>query len=194
MTLTHCADVSAADWLVRSDTPPDQLITFGPSGYQAYARLRYLPDPAYPGQSEADVELPNDHPSSLSIAKDALRILAGCTDTPEQCYFCIWDGIAGSLLTPTVLQGPLVSVPHRRYALYGGAVTDFLDADEGGQNSLWPVPAFVWPADRQWCFTSDVDPHWGAIGSTDAVITRLLQEKELDVVAASPGEPAPLYY
>ena len=55
MTLTFCWDLSAADWIARSDLPWSQLVSFGPAGFDGYARLRFLPDPAYPGQSENDV-------------------------------------------------------------------------------------------------------------------------------------------
>lgn len=56
--LTACSDVSPAGWIVASALPWQQLVEFGPSGFAAYARLRYLPDPPYQGQreNEADVE------------------------------------------------------------------------------------------------------------------------------------------
>src|SRR5262245_1538655 len=50
MTLTLCEDASAAAWITSSDLPWQQLVAFGPAGFQAYARLRFLPDPAYAGQ------------------------------------------------------------------------------------------------------------------------------------------------
>jgi hypothetical protein len=60
--LRHCTDTSAADWLVNSPTPPWQLITFGPLGFEAYARLRYIPDPTRPGQQEHEADVPHDQP------------------------------------------------------------------------------------------------------------------------------------
>ncbi|MDG4788800.1 hypothetical protein O7626_23220 [Micromonospora sp. WMMD1102] len=56
MTLNLCPDVSAADWLTQGHLPWQQLVLFGPAGFDTYARLRLLPDPIRPGQSENDVE------------------------------------------------------------------------------------------------------------------------------------------
>jgi len=51
-----------------ADAPWQQLVEFGhratgPPGFPAYARLRFLPDPAHGGQSENDVEPDEDSPS-----------------------------------------------------------------------------------------------------------------------------------
>jgi hypothetical protein len=42
---------------MASDQPWQQLVGFRPLRYPAYARLRFLPDPAYEGQSENDVDV-----------------------------------------------------------------------------------------------------------------------------------------
>ena len=52
MSLRSCSDPSAAAWITSSKRPWHQLVTFGPSGFDAYARLRFLPDPRYDGQPE----------------------------------------------------------------------------------------------------------------------------------------------
>jgi hypothetical protein len=192
--LRHCTDTSVADWLVNSRTPPDQLIAFGPAGYEAYARLRYLPDPSYPGQIEADAEIPDDHPLWISQARRALSILAAFTDTPDECYFCVWEGIAGTFLSRAALEGPMVSVPHRRYALFTGRLTDIESShDDFNQGEPRPLPAFVWPADHRWCFANDIDPHWAGIGAHQAAIDRLVDDPGLDVVRARPDETPPAY-
>src|SRR4029453_17687814 len=76
MTLSYLADTSAANWLLPTGTPSEQLIFFGPAGYQAYARLRFIPDPTGPGQDEGDADIPEDHPSDISQARRALLRLA----------------------------------------------------------------------------------------------------------------------
>jgi len=173
--------------LVSSGTPPQQLITFGPAGFDAYARLRYLPDPTYPGQRESDAPTDGHHPLWTSAARRALSILADFTDTPDECYFCFWEGISGTFLSQAVLHGPMVSVPGRRYVLFTGRLRD------GIETSPEDVPAFVWPADQRWCFACDVDPHWAGIGAERAAIDRLLDDSELDVVEARPDERPPAY-
>ena len=88
MTLTCCWDLSAANWIVDSHLPWQQLVGFGPAGFDSYARLRFLPDPVRPGQSENDV--PADWRAGQSPA--LFEVLAIHTATPDDCYFCVWDG------------------------------------------------------------------------------------------------------
>ncbi|WP_240646028.1 hypothetical protein [Georgenia sp. SYP-B2076] len=92
MALTPSPDLSAAAWIARSDQPWDELVTFGPRGFPAYARLRFLPDPTHPGQSENDVHPAEDAPPESEQLRGALDTLARHTDTPDRCYFCLWDG------------------------------------------------------------------------------------------------------
>lgn len=92
MTLRHCADLSDTQWLVDSPIPWDQLVGFGPAGFDAYARLRFIPDPVRTGQSEADVDLPDEHPSDDVQVRRALEVLGPFTSTPDELYVCVWDG------------------------------------------------------------------------------------------------------
>ena len=89
--VTACSDLSAADWITGSDLPWQQLAGFGPSGFTAYARLRFLPDPAYDGQSENDVDF-GDGASESAKLSAALQVLSRHTSTPDAYYFCLWDG------------------------------------------------------------------------------------------------------
>jgi hypothetical protein len=86
-----CADLAAADWLVDDGQPWQRLVDFGPAGFPAYARLRFLPDPAYEGQSENDADDP-DGPTETEQIRLVLETLARHTRTPDDCYFCLWDG------------------------------------------------------------------------------------------------------
>lgn len=194
MRLSYCPDLTAAGWLVRSDTPAGQLITCGPASFEAFARLRFIPDPSGPGQAEADVEVPDGHPSDIAQARRALHLLARFTATPQECYFCLWDGYSDAPLPPEARRGPLVELPHRRYALLRGSLSDIdaWETDLGGGQPI-PPPAFVWPADRRWCFTSDVDPHWAGIGAERAAVDALVGDPLLDVVPARPADNHPLY-
>jgi len=151
IVLVHTTDTGPAAWLVSSRTPPDQLITFGPAGYEAYARLRYIPDPTSPGQLETDADISADHPLWASQARRAVNVLADFTETPDECFFCIWEGTAGNVLSAIEQQGPLITIPHRRYVLFTGRLRDYIEAGEGRFDDSGPVPAFVWPADRRWC-------------------------------------------
>lgn len=205
--LTWCSDVSAAAWVTASDLPWQQVVEFGPSGFAAYARLRFIPDPAYKGQRENDVDIDEDHPLEMESLRAALDVLAGHTRTPHDCYFCLWEGWGfGSrddakrippAFPPMVLDGPKVVVPHRAYFLFQGALSDVghwgeADSWRGGHGTY--LPAFVWPADHAWCIAKDVDPHWAGIGANPQAIDQLRTDSRIDVVPANPHEEPPRYW
>ena len=193
--LIPATDLAPAEWISGSTTPFEQLITFGPAGFDAYARLRFIPDPTGPGQDEADVELPDDHLHDLVQAQLALHRLADFTGTAADCFFLVWEGYSDVTFPPQVAEASMVVLPHRRYALFHGPLTG-IDrfAEQLGSGSSIAPPAFVWPADRRWCFTSDVDPHWAGIGADAAAVDALISDAFLDVVPARPDERQPLYY
>lgn len=193
MHLRHAFSAEPADWI--SDLTFREATSFGPSGFAAYARLRYIPDPVRPGQSENEVEVPEDHLSDLDQARLAFAHLAQHTETAEHCYVGIWDGYHDDRLP--VGPGPHVrfDLPHRRYLLLEGPLDAlrFWETDLGPRAPHVP-PAFVWPADRAWIFVSDVDPHWAGIGASREAITELTDDPVLDIVAADPDLAQPYYY
>lgn len=223
MALVWCRDVSPADWLTAAGTEAWQLIGFGPAGFAGYARLRFLPDPIGEGQRATDLAEDEVPESQTALMRDALGVLALHTATPDDCYFCLWDGWGsairggdglrhldnstgvvkrGPLMAPafdqSVLDGPKVSIPYRDYHLFRGALTDFGDwgaADylPGMPRTDMPAPAFVWPADRSWCLANDVDPHWAGIGAGTAAIDELLRTTRLDITPADPTQRPPAY-
>jgi hypothetical protein len=222
VTLTRCWDLTAADWIAAGDWPWQQVVEFGPPGFPAYARLRFLPDPTYAGQSENDVDVDEYAPSETTRLAAVLEVLARHTRTPGDCYYCLWDGwgeplhdFSGRLRTldrpmdPTAVpavdpsfspprRGPMVVLPNRAYLLFRGTVAELGDRDpaEGwpGQPGTDMVdPAFIWPADHAWCIANDVDPHWAGIGADTAAIDQLVADPRLDVVPADPHTDQPRY-
>jgi hypothetical protein len=208
---------------MESEQPWQKLVCFGPSGLPAYARLRFLPDPAFQGQSENEIDVAAEAPSETEQLRAVLDTLARYTSTPDQCYFCLWDGWAADIegsngglivnrvpgatrcgqriepaLPRSVLDAAKVSVPNRAYYLFQGALSDFGD---WGPAEMWrgqprlhmPDPAFIWPADRTWCVTDDVDPHWAGIGADTSAIDELVADPRLDVVPADPDQDPPRY-
>lgn len=222
MAPTPCFHLSPADWVVSSELPWQQLVCFGPSGYGGYARLRFLPDPAFDGQSEYDVAGDAER-SDEEQMRMLLEVLATHTRTPEDCHFCLGDGYGdihggtavsvvlsssdGDLqpgpavapaFPPEVMDGPRVVVPGRSYFLFHGPLHE---AGDWGAAEMWtgqprlamPGPAFVWPADHAWFVASDIDPHWAGIGADTRVIDQLVSDPRLDVVPADPRAAQPAY-
>jgi hypothetical protein len=222
MALTPCFDLSPADWISSSEPPWQQLVTFGPAGFPAYARLRFIPDPAYPGQSENEID-----PDIVTLDdREQLRLLyerlAPHTCTPTDCYFCLWDGYHdihgagdGTILideaghtrdappttpafSPEVLDGSRLAVPNRAYFLFHGPLSEAGDwgaaaTPPGEPPRDLPYPALAWPADHAWCVASDIDPTWAGIGADRPVIDQLTADPDLDVVPADPREEQPNY-
>jgi hypothetical protein len=193
MALTVCTDLSPADWLVRSELAELdwwRLVTVGPDGFERQARLRFIPDPEWEGQSENDLALEDGLPPEHEVIAVAASVLAGHTRTPGDCYFARWDGWS------TDLDGPTFALPHRAYHLLHGTLAD-LDGWAGADLWEWPgaayPPAFVWPADRTWCIARDVDPHFAGVGATAAAIDDLRARPGLDVVLLPPGTEPPFY-
>jgi hypothetical protein len=208
---------------MASDPDPWQLITFGPAGFAGYARLRFVPDPRFPGQREADIDDEDISESEAALVQGVLDVLARHTTTPDDCFFCLWEGwgsairggdglrianfdtgtvTRGQAMAPAfdraIIEGPKLSVPYRNYLLFRGPLTDFGDwgaADylPGMPRTDMPNPAFVWPADHAWCVANDVDPHWAGIGASAAAIDELLRAGGLDIARSDPTEPQPEY-
>jgi hypothetical protein len=139
-------------------------------------------------------------------------IAAGWTATPQDCWFCVWDGFGwGSAATVAALtetgqppeiieeprpdpvpgpvrQGPRVHLPHRDYFLYQGpaqAVLALASLDgTGGQ-----CPNLWWPADRAWCVASEIDLQWTYVGGPSGLIDAILADHRIEALPAAPDDP-----
>jgi hypothetical protein len=198
MALALCSDLSPADWIVASEVPWAQLVCFGPAAFGAYARLRFVPDPTFAGQQEFEADV-DAVPSAPDQWRALFELLAAHTETPEDCYFCLWEGwpfadAVGRLPKLSVPVG--ARLPARSYFLFRGALSDAGDWGAAQYSSGAPSPyepAFVWPADRAWCVANDVDPHWAGIGADASVIEQLVADPHLDAVGANAAEDQPAY-
>lgn len=182
MTLKFCIDTSPAGWIVNSDLPWYDVVGFGPAGFEAYARLRFMPDPTYQGQRSGDVDAGGPIDEADLVAQ-ACALLIPETTTPDDCYFCLWDGWPGAIAPEP--GGARVHLPNRDYHLFRGPATE---AGNWGlsRDDHMPPAAFIWPADHAWCIASDVDPHWAGIGASKHAIKRLTSSPHLDIVEADP--------
>ncbi len=155
----------------------------GPSGYSRYARLRFIPDPSFPGQRTRDVDFEQHELSEKDEVGVVLEILSRYTTTPDECYFCMWDGWG----TITVDASPNFLIPNRDYWLFRGALADYADWNSSDP-TRWrygdcPDPAFIWPADRAWCIANDVDPHFASIGADHPeAVDLVVVDRRIDAV------------
>lgn len=91
VSLAVCPDLSPANLIVTSDVRWDRLVTFGPAGFAAYARVRFIPDPTHHGQQESEADL-DASPSETEQWRALLQLLATETSDPSNCYFGLWEG------------------------------------------------------------------------------------------------------
>lgn len=90
-----------------SRIPWERLVTFGPTGFQAYARVRFIPDPIHEGQREHEADL-DSTPDETDQWRALLQLLATETARPDDCYFGLWDGWG---LPESARRWPTFAVP-----------------------------------------------------------------------------------
>jgi len=167
--------------------------------------------PTAPGEPPPFEGGPREGSLYLPDAEVLAAITRDWTATPEDCWFCVWDGFgwdsvsrsasatAGELPTivptrspdpvpPAVRDGPRVRLPNRNYLLYCGpaeAVT--APANLGGTRrqcaNLW------WPTDRAWCVASEIDMPWSYIGGPRGLIDAVLADRRVEALPAAPDDP-----
>jgi hypothetical protein len=124
-------------------------------------------------------------------------VLIQYTSTPDNCWFCIWEGYAWmhggravtgnppGLVPPGVRHGGRVRLPGRDYYLYrdgvAGAKT-FVPFPWNLRPNLW------WPDDRAWCVATEIDNVATYVGGTDELAAVLLAESAVGAIRITPTE------
>lgn len=189
--LTYSTRAHQADWIVHSSTEWYRLLTFGPAGFEQYARVLYIADPGAPGQQEGDAGLLPGGLSEFEIIARAVAALTPFTTTPEQGFFAVWHS---GVTPPTPLRhGAGINIPHRSSYLAEGPLAE-IDRWYGDLRlDQYDHPSFAWPADHAWCLAADVDPHWAGVGASAEGIAALAADPLLHVVPADPSTPQPVF-
>ncbi len=162
------------------------------------------PPPYGGGPQEGSLYVPD--------AEVLAAILRDWTATPEDCWFCVWDGFGWdgastfAALTEAgqppeiieeprrdpvpgpVREGPRVRLPNRDYFLYQGPVEAVgtlasLDGTGGQSPNLW------WPADRAWCVGTEIDLQWTYVGGPRGLADAVLADDRIEALPAAPDDP-----
>ena len=175
------------------------MVSTGHEGPSRFSRICEAPVPAgsrFRGPERKRCVPPDDALDETEQLAIVLEALSRYTSTPDDCYFCVWEGWGMSITGDDV---QMVKIPTRNYWLFRGAPTDFGDPgpdvrfDPKGVSEA-PAPAFIWPADHAWCFTHDVDPHFAMIAGPAEAIDPLIADPRFDAVIHDPETEPPYYY
>ena len=195
MTLELVDDVRETAWLGASESDHavvEATLWFGPAGFEAYARVLQLPDPAFDRQPEAELadEVLDGAPSDVELVTGIVDVLGSSSD---DLRFLLWDGYPYRPALLATSRFDLVGL--RQYVLARGTVGDWARwvADAAEPHGRAFPPAFVWPSDRGWCVAFDVDAHFAGVGGSEEAVTRLLDAEGLTAVRASRESTPPLY-
>ncbi len=158
-------------------------------------------------------------PEEGTLYEPDAEVLAGIlrdwTATPEDCWFCVWDGFgwdsasalfavmtsdeAGQRPEPVapprrpdpvpgpVRAGPRVELPHRSYLLYQGPAEAALVLP-GLEGTSGQCPNLWWPADRAWCVASEIDLPWTYVGGPRGLIDAILADDRIEALPAGPAD------
>lgn len=170
--LPVAADTAPARW-VEDSLPRYPWGTVGavvPEGYDAYARIDHQIEF---GEFEGDIP--------TELLGHLLHVLGPHTNTPDRCWFCLWEGY-GQL---SVLEGfselPRVEIPGRAYLLLSGSLENVVLFEE---HPIDNTPNIWWPDDRTWCVATEIDLDYTLIGGSRALIEELLADEGLDSAPA----------
>lgn len=103
----------------------------------------------------------------------AVRVFAG-----------YWDGIY-PLHTPGK-SFPTARLGLREYVLFGVQFATLADAFHSESGFLFDFPALLWPEDRSWYLSTDVDYNSTLAGGSQEFIDALLAHKTIEALPLSP--------
>ncbi len=204
MPLRPEPDASHAAWFATSKKPWTQLCTLGPSGFEKYGRL-FHPLPEGADEHDPDDLVNVEGHLDESHLKRLLALLARHTNTPDDCFFGLWDGFGNLHGSPAVgffhtgkgkgpdvppafppefLNGPRVEIPNRSYLLFRGPLGE---AGRWGAADLAPghrrpinSPNLMWPFDRAWFVASEIDVPWTGMAGSSELLEELMADSVLD--------------
>ena len=142
-------------------------------------------DPGYLYKDPPWGSLPEHGSIPEPECRTLVSVLREFTSTPEECFFCLWEGY-GNIDTRLYKASSRVRSPGRDYLLFRGpldAVMSFLNRVDG----FWgDSPNIWWPKDRAWCVATDIDLFDSYVGGTEDCIKAILNNPALEALPTTP--------
>jgi hypothetical protein len=123
-------------------------------------------------------------------------LLATHTQTPDRCWFGIWEGW-GDLPYLGSLRPPRLGLPGRDMILLSGPLSEmplvsfhYHAANVPGDelSNAYRSPSLWWPEDRAWCVATDVDLMSTYIGASANCVADLVADEQLEALEVTPQQ------
>ena len=111
-------------------------------------------------------------------------VLRGFTSTPDQCYFCLWEGY-GNIDTRLYKASARVKAPGRSYLLFRGPIDAVMAFLVWKDPWWWDSPNIWWPDDRAWCVATDIDLVDTYVGGSQECIDAVLNHPDLEALPST---------
>jgi hypothetical protein len=149
----------------------------------------------HPETGEQSPPVPWTPPDGGSLSEDECAavadVLAGHTATPDECWFCMWEGYgtAWAVLNRLAERAPRVMLEHRNCLLFRGPVR----AATAFRSEPWfQSPTLWWPTDGAWCVASELDIYSTYVAAAPAAIQALIANPDLEVLACTADQEVDL--
>jgi hypothetical protein len=209
-------DTSPAEWIGDALSPATfEVRMMVPDGFQAYARVffPFAAQPVYRDGRQVDnerfiwTEVASANCKTAHALMEAETISTGSAygggtglygsfseeqedalwpilerhTTSLTGWFLRWDGFGGLDPRPFEAQ-PKVEHGGRSYHLLHGAL--------GARAGFDAAPSYVWPDDRAWCLTRDIDWYWAYTAGTTRCVDDIVATHVLDAYVTEPSNRA----
>lgn len=132
-------------------------------------------------------------PDDGALPRHALRalceVLAAHTTTPDACFVGVWEG--RGWLEPRRFRTLRLQLPERVHLVFEGpleAVDDVGWTNFDG-SFVREAPSIIWPADRAWFVSTDVDQDSTFVGGSRGLLEALVADRRLEVWPVAPTDP-----
>jgi len=180
------------------------------TGRQVHATAQWDALVRWRGPSAQDGQWSGSEPLVGNLEVDSLvalcDVLGRHTMTPDDCYFCLWEGFGQLHGSPAVARfgsddpvppavtadewrAPRVALPGREYLLLGGRLTSMEDLARFDGDLPWTQsPHLFWLADRAWCVATEIDFDSTLVGGSTELIAELLRTPDLEAWLIGPDD------
>jgi hypothetical protein len=134
------------------------------------------------------VEKPEDGALIRPSLAALVETLAIHTATPDSCSVGVWEGRAWLRNEP--VETARLELPERSHLVFEGPLVAVLDMgwNAPGGHFVHEAPNVMWPSDRAWFVSTDVDLDSTYVGGSAALVDALRSDRRIEVWPAAPSD------